>query len=282
MRSPLPTPSFAAALRRELCARNEAFAREHNLGHVLSYGALPVVVYSPESDGRRHGNFILSSYGEILKRPQWLRRLDKIHAQGRKALPRADRAWRELDSCTSSDALLMNIFCHRGLCGGRNIALLLGTETSDEPEFGFKARVPLLNGKTDRTEVDMKLGRLLVEAKLTENDFQIKPGALVESYRDLKKVFDVRALPRIGDRYISYQLIRNVLAAYAMEASFCVIADARRPDLIESWHVIMRCVRDAGMRTRCKVLAWQELAAALPARLQKFLAAKYGINGNKH
>jgi hypothetical protein len=278
---PFPTPSLSSQLRRELCARNEAFAREHNLAHVLSYGALPVVVYSPETHGKSHGNFIPSSYGEILKRPQWLRRLEKIHSQGKKALPRADRAWRELDSCTSSDALLMNIFCHRGLCRSRDIALLLGTETTDEPEFGYKARVPLLNGKTDRTEVDMKLGRLLVEAKLTENDFQIKPAALVESYRDLKKVFEVRALPRISDRYVSYQLIRNVLAAYAMDASFCVIADARRPDLIEAWHAIMRCVRDAEMRTRCKVLTWQELAAVLPATLQKFLAAKYGINSNK-
>lgn len=271
-------PSTASHLRRELCARNEAFAREHNLAHVLSYGALPVVVYSPDLEGKSHGNFIASSYGEILKRPQWLRRMKKIHFQGKKALPRADRAWRELDSCTSSDALLMNIFCHRGLCSGRDIALLLGTETTDEPEFGYKARVPLLNAKTDRTEVDMKLGRLLVEAKLTEGDFQIKPAALVESYRDLKKVFEVRALPRINDRYVSYQLIRNVLAAYAMNASFCVIADARRPDLIEAWHTIMRCVRDAEMRTRCKVLTWQELATLLPETLQKFLAVKYGIN----
>lgn len=271
-------PSTASHLRRELCTRNEAFAHEHNLAHVLSYGALPVVVYSPDLDGKNHGNFIASSYGEILKRPQWLRRMEKIHSRGKKALPRADRAWRELDSCTSSDALLMNIFCHRGLCSGREIALLLGTEITDEPEFGYKARVPLLNGKTDRTEVDMKLGRLLVEAKLTEGDFQIKPAALVESYRDLKKVFEVRALPRINDRYVSYQLIRNVLAAYAMDASFCVIADARRPDLIEAWHTIMRCVCDAEMRTRCKVLTWQELAALLPETLQKFLAVKYGIN----
>jgi hypothetical protein len=257
--------------------RNEAFAKEHSFAHVLSYGALPVIVYSPEEDGKRHGNFIASSYTEMLKRPQWARRLKKVHAQGKRALPRADRAWKELDSCTSSDALLMNVFCYRGVYQSRKVALLLGTEITDEPEFGYKARVPLMNGKTDRTEVDMKLGRLLVEAKLTENDFQVKPAAMVESYRDLKEVLDVRALPRIGDRYVSYQLIRNVLAGYAMEASFCVIADARRPDLIDAWHAIMRCVRDADMRTRCKVLTWQELSSVLPATLQKFLKMKYGI-----
>jgi hypothetical protein len=32
-------------------------------------------------------------------------------------------------------------------------------------------------------------------------------------------------------KYASYQLIRNVLAAFALGQSFCVILDARRSDL---------------------------------------------------
>src|SRR5690348_12832482 len=80
------TSGFASELRRELCARNEAFAKEHSFTHVLSYGTLPVIVYSPEADGIRHGNFIAASYAEMLKRPQWARRLNKIHAQGKRAL----------------------------------------------------------------------------------------------------------------------------------------------------------------------------------------------------
>jgi hypothetical protein len=31
------------------------------------------------------------------------------------------------------------------------------------------------------------------------------------------------------------------------------------------------------LKTRCKVLTWQELSAALPLRLQQFLEPKYGI-----
>src|SRR5437588_5141586 len=124
-------PGFANQLRRQLCARNQAFAGQQSLSHVLSYGALPVIVYAPETDGRRHGNFISSSYAEILKRPPWLRRLSKVHAQGKRALPRADRVWRALDSCTSSDALLMNVFCYRGVCRRRKLALLFGPETAD-------------------------------------------------------------------------------------------------------------------------------------------------------
>ena len=87
-----------------------------------------------------------------------------------------------------------------------------------------------------------------------------------------------RRLPRSDDKYISYQLIRNVLAAFASDASFCVTVHACRSDLIEAWHIIMRCVRHADMRTRCKVLTWQELSGVLPAKLRKFLAAKYGIS----
>jgi alkylhydroperoxidase family enzyme len=57
--------------------------------------------------------------------------------------------------------------------------------------------VPLKSGRFDRTEVDMRWGELLVEAKLTESDFQIKAEAVVEAYRDFDAVFDRELLPRV-------------------------------------------------------------------------------------
>ena len=77
---------------------------------------------------------------------------------------------------------------------------MLGLDTESEPVFGWKARVPLKNGRFDRTEVDMRWGDLLVEAKLTENDFQIREASLVETYRDLNEVFDLDLLPRVPMR----------------------------------------------------------------------------------
>jgi len=77
--------------------------------------------------------------------------------------------------------------------------------------------------------------------------------------------------------YAGYQLIRNVLAAYATGCSFCVLHDQRRPDLREAWFQVMAAVRSAEMRVRCKVLTWQELASLLPGPLQEFLERKYGI-----
>lgn len=318
------TALYASRLRLELGLRNRRYARER--AHVESYGSFPVVVYAPE-DGR-HGNFFDTAYAAIAARPEWMRRFDKVHAQAAKSLPKPEldpaRRWRELDSSMSSDALLMNVFCTPGVAESDAVRQMLGVEDDALPVFGWKARVPLANGRVDRTEVDLRWGGLLVEAKLTEADFQTRAAAVVEGYRDFDVVFKRELLPRLeirtarrrtaaefaeeftqdwegaGDEdvartfqagiverarqqepaepgYASYQLIRNVLAAYAQGCSFCVVHDERRPDLREGWFRVIAAVKSAEMRVRLKVLTWQELAAALPEMLQVFLDAKYGI-----
>jgi hypothetical protein len=264
-------------LRRELTARNTHYAAAEQLPYVTSRGEVPVIVYRQSECGRYHGNFMPASYRAILKRPDWHRRLQKVHSQGNHSLPKVDCIWRELDSSMSSDALLMNIFCYPGVTKRREISLLLGTEVGEVPEFGFMPRVPLVTNAVERTEVDMKLGDVLFEAKLTEGDFQIQDAGLVQRYRDLKEVFECRRLPRKGKYYVAYQLLRNVLAAHALNLHFCVLLDARRPDLLEQWYRVMRCIRSPTLRTRCKVLAWQELSNCLPRALQGFLDSKYGI-----
>jgi hypothetical protein len=40
---------------------------------------------------------------------------------------------------------------------------------------------------------------------------------------------------------------------------------------------VMRAVKIADMRVRCKVMTWQELAGLLPEEMQVFLDLKYGI-----
>jgi len=321
--------TYASELRRELAARNHEWARGR--AHVESIGGDPVIVYSPE--GGCHGNFFEPAFKAIVARPDWSKRLNKVHAQGR-ALPRPvddpKRKWRELDSCMSSDARLMNVFCTPGVAESAAVRRMLGIDEGGTPVFGWKAKVPLKSGLFDRTEVDMRWGDLLLEAKLTESDFQMRKAEIVEAYRDFDLVFDRELLPRVevmiarrraaaemhedftqewedtsgltvdetaavaGEyqaglvsaaeekaprevRYVGYQLIRNVLAAYAAGVSFCVIHDERRPDLREAWFEVMRAVRSAEMRTRLKVLTWQELAGVLPGCLRPFLEMKYGI-----
>ena len=303
---------FASQLRLELGLRNRGHARTRL--HVESYGNPPVIVYAP--DGGKHGNFFDAAYAAIEARPEWMRRFDKIHAQGR-SLPKAERRWRELDSSMSSDALLMNVFCTPGVVESSAVQAMLGVECNAEPVFGWKARVRLANGRFDRTEVDMRWGDLVVEAKLTEGDFQTREASVVEAYLDFDAVFERDLLPRVAmpvgrrkeaaefpeeftqeevivspeewqptvredsreviEGYDGYQLIRNVLAAHALGASFCVVHDARRPDLREAWFEVMAAVKQADLRVRLKVLTWQELAALIPEELQEFLDLKYGI-----
>jgi len=216
-------------LRRELCARNASYAALEQVPHLISDGETPVVVYQASPCGKHHGNFISASYQALTRRPEWGKRLAKVHSSAGRALPKSDRIWKELDSSMSSDALLMNIFCYPGATKRKELSSILGTGPGDLPEFGFKPRIPLTSGSIERTEIDMKLGSVLFEAKLTEAGFQIQNATIVEGYCDLEGVFEVGELPRRGGKYVSYQLLRNVLAAHALDLSFCLLLDARRP-----------------------------------------------------
>ena len=268
---------YASQLRHELSLRNRAFALQRQLSHVESFGGMAVTVYQPHPTRRRHGNFFDESYAAMLAIPEWRKRLEKVHTTAKSSLPRSGRGWKELDSSMSSDALLMNIFCCPYVSDDLRVLGLFGIEAAELPQFGWRARVPLKKGTADRTEVDMKLGNMLFEAKLTESDFQSCNPAVLRGYRDFEEVFDVDELPEEGGKLVSYQLIRNVLAAHATDCGFCVLLDARRPDLMESWYAILRCVRPLELRVRCKVLTWQELSAILPEQLGEFLDLKYGI-----
>jgi hypothetical protein len=154
---------------------------------------------------------------------------------------------------------------------------LLGIEDGAAPEFGFKPRTALCGGKRDNTEIDMRIGDLLLEAKLTESGFQSARPELVARYQDIDAAFNTTDLPMRDGRYLGYQLVRGVLAAFANGGRFCVCCDARRPVLVEMWYRVLRAVRPAELRCRLKLLTWQELAAAVPRDLQEFLAEKYGI-----
>ena len=277
--APLPQArsNWAGWLRRELSERAEHYARTHRLPHCLSYGQPPTVCFEHYA-GSQHGNFLPAAYRAILRNPNWRRRLHKVHSHGHKSLPRHENGVRrELDACTSSDALLMNVFCYPGVPKNGRLCAMLDLSVPTIPDFGFRARVPLASGKFDRTEVDLRIGDLLIEAKLTEGDFQKAPKPVLRAYRDFDAVFDLEDLPQTDRDFLSYQLIRNVLAAHASGCSFCVLADARRPELIEAWYAVMKCIRPVDLRLRCKVLTWQELATALPRTLRTFLGEKYGV-----
>lgn len=267
---------WSGSLRDELRVRADAWAASTKTPAFHSLGRRPTVIFEPIDGLTGHGNFHPDSWRAIMRDPGWSRRLEKAHPQ-RRALPESKRALaKELDSSNSSDALLMNCFCFpRALS-----RLLAGLELPGQasvPEFGWSPCVELSDGSGDTTEVDMRLGDLILEAKLTEHDFTTRPKQHVRRYRRLREQFDTGSLPVVGDSFKGYQLIRNVLAAEQHGATLIVLLDQRRPDLLQEWWSVHAAIMSPTLRRRCGFRTWQQVAASSPPKLASFLAEKYGI-----
>ena len=269
-----PTPT-ATNLRRELSARNLARAADHT--HETTYGSIASVLYR-EDDLSNHGNFFPASYKRIQRNPQWFARLNKTYTASSRIARGHERTRSELDCANSSDALLMNIFCHPTALRSKPLQSLLSIESNAQPDFGVRVRTPLANDLEDRTEIDMQLGDLLVEAKLSETGFQTARPALMARYEAFEQVFDTERLPRTGNNhYRHYQLLRGALAAHHTNSRFALFTDNRRPDLHEAWFQTLSAIQTFDLRSRMLLLTWQELATHLPKPLQQFLTTKYGI-----
>lgn len=268
----------SGGLRREVSARN--LQRAAAFAHETTYGNTPSVVYRQVEDGT-HGNFFPASYRRIVAHPAWAARLEKAYTASHRMAHGSTRTRRELDCANSSDALLMNIFCHPTALRSARLQTLLGTGTGCVPEFGVRARVALGNGHEDRTEFDLRLAAaettLLVEAKFSETDFQTARPELMARYPTFEETFATEMLPQVRGHWRSYQLLRCVLAAQHLDARFAVLLDARRTDLVEDAFLVYRAVRDGALRSRLHVVTWQEIAACVPRTLQQFLVEKYGI-----
>ena len=267
---------WATALRNDIRVRAAAWATEQAIPHYTSLGTLPTVLFERASDESRHGSFHSETWRAILDREHWRDRLTKPHSQSRALPPEKASSARELDSSNSSDALLMNCFCFPGAPVQILKGLGIPSDVSD-PEFGIKARLPLVDGSDDATEIDMRIGSHLFEAKLTERDFTSASRTHIGRYRDLELCFNISALPVKGDDFAGYQLIRNVLAAAHHNASLTVLLDQRRPDLLQEWWSVHSAIQNVDLRIRCGVRTWQEVAAASPPPLAQFLSAKYGL-----
>jgi hypothetical protein len=276
----LDLPSTAAALRRELNARN--LARCASFEHELSSAESPSVIYA-EDETQNHGNFYPPAYRRILANPAWRARLHKAYTASARIPHQHARTRRELDTACSSDALLMSIFCAPGVLRSKPLQALLNLGPKPQLDFGHRTLTPLAGGHDDRTEADLRINSgddiLLIEAKLTETGFQTARPALLARYPAFEETFDTERLPRNGrNDFLGYQLLRNILAADHLNARFALLADARRPDLHEQAFRIFAAVQTSDLRSRLHLITWQELAATLPRPLQVFLAEKYGIS----
>jgi hypothetical protein len=273
--------NWAGELRNDLRKRALSWASSQSIDCYESLGEVSTVLFPTPVDKSSHGNFHLNSWRAIQESDIWVNRLDKVHTQATRALPIEMQAGaRELDSSNSSDALLMNCFCFPGAAARimSGLALMqLSPEIGVVPEFGVKARLPLLGGREDTTEVDMRIGPYIFEAKLTERNFTTADEELIRRYSAFESTFEVTGLKREGSQIKGYQLIRNVLAAVHLNASLIVLVDQRRPDLLQEWWETHAAIKDPGLRLRCGFRTWQQVAASSPPLLGEYLSTKYGL-----
>lgn len=68
----------------------------------------------------------------------------------------------------------MNCFCYPA-AAAQIFQRLLPSLPTGRPEFGVAGNVPLQDGSSDTTELDMRAGGVIFESKLTETDFTERP-----------------------------------------------------------------------------------------------------------
>jgi hypothetical protein len=100
-------------LRRELRSRAHEYIAAWKLPQAAWYES-PGGTVLFRRYGNRHGNFLDRSYQAIQWDDGYMARFRKLHRYWRVLLLAAGTKAKGLDSSSSSDALLMNVFCYPG------------------------------------------------------------------------------------------------------------------------------------------------------------------------
>ena len=247
--------------KQALCHSAMSYAKAHGIN--VDASPKSAIIFKNIADA-----FCPESLDAIRKNAGWFSRTQKAHQN----LPDV----KEMQSSNSSDALLMNIFCHPKLISWKGVIDVLGFKP-ENPTFGFKALVEKKGTDGDETEIDMVIGNYFVEAKLTEAGFTKKNVDEVNKYEKLDKHFHSNCLPVQDGCYQNYQIIRNLLAAIQHQKHHMLLCDDRRPDLVRSYMEIVCCLRGPHIRKTCRVVFWQEVQRACGKSLGFFLQSRYGI-----
>lgn len=210
-------------------------------------------------------NFHPDSFENILKTEEYKKRLEKRHTQA--------NGFKELQSSNSSDALLMNFFAHPKIQTWKSLRDLLSIDESDSIEFGWCPSFPI-ETKNYRSEIDMKIGNVIFEAKLIEGGFTHKKLDVVLGYPNVENIIDLQEF--IKDDFVTnYQLIRNLLAAEKHGSKFYLLLDESRTDLIREFYKVKFAIKDKSLAHRFNFVSWQELASNVGRNLRDYIIVKY-------
>jgi hypothetical protein len=204
------------------------------------------------------------TFYNIINNKSYNKRLSKIHPNVPNLL--------EMQSSNSSDALLMNIFAHPDIKDWKPFCDLLSINSTDNIEFGWN---PVFeNEKKYKTEIDVKIGNSIFEAKLTENDFKSKKLNIVLRYVDVQSIIDLKSLTK--DEIVSnYQLIRNLVTAKKYGYKFHLLIDESRIDLRNEFDKVKKAIIDKSLANSIEIITWQQISTCVTDDLKKFLTEKY-------
>lgn len=216
---------------------------------------------------RIEDNFCKSSFDNIKSNPAWYERTKKLHSN-------FNDGTFEMQSSNSSDALLMNIFCHPKFNTWKGVNDFLNIHPEEQKIFGWN---PIFDNENSehRTEIDLKIGNHIFESKLTESTFTTKSVSIVENYKDFSTVFDSTLLEKSNNEYKHYQLLRNILTAYKYDFYFSILIDSTRIDLIKELLNVVIAVKDSTLRKRINFFTWQEIVDSCGKDIKDYISKKY-------
>lgn len=209
-------------------------------------------------------NFNSATFEHISKKNDFYKRLNKVHPN----VPN----FKEMQSSNSSDALLMNIFAHPKIKEWKSLRDLISINQSDNIEFGWNPEFE--NEKKHKTEIDMKIGSSIFEAKLTEKDFTKKELQIVLTYPKLENIINLSVLTK-NNIVSNYQLIRNLLTIEKYDYKFNLIIDESRTDLIREFYKVKFAIKDKSLSDRFNFLTWQEISDSVGIELKNYITEKY-------
>lgn len=258
--------NFSSELKKSIKTATIEYIKRKNIAET-DYLVRGSAIIFKSSEGKNL-NFHPKSFSNILeeKSGDWANRLKKKHTHFKDET-------KEMESSNSSDALLMNIFCHPSFSKWNGPRKYLGFEDA-VPEFGW---IPKIEESAPYTEVDMKLGSTIYEAKLTESDFTEKEmQKVLERYHGIEEIFDLDQL-KVGSKIKHYQLLRNIYAANKRNLNFVVLLDSRRIDLLQALFETMKAIKNPKLRYRIGFITWQEISRLVGKDVKEFLKLKYSI-----
>ena len=174
------------------------------------------------------------------------------------------------------DTMLMSVFCHPRVSQWEKLNEIFDCDQV-LPQLFCAAPLKIRDSSLDPTSIDLLVGDTFVQTATTERDFTRQRVDVVEKYLYFQEAFHASELRRADDKYLSFRVIRNLLAAYQYRKRHALLCDRRRTDLIEAYYNTVEALRDDALRSQCRVVFWQDLLSGIDSDISNFIETRFNL-----